>query len=1209
MRIDKDLATIIQLANLPFFEDGVLRVLNRLYYPLRQEFIQCKTPDEVGKALETRFTDGLSAILAGAWTLVMVAHQNEELGPQEQKTHLEKAVSLVAGARSGLTTTMSLVLKPLLQETFVAIDRGLSAEDSLRSLIADRTQAVYEEADKIGRRMAELTPDYGNILIHSSEALYPAMLIRHLLRQKKDINIYIPEQRPTCQGSRLVATAIHEMGGQVTVIPDTAVAYIMKRKRVQTLFTCSDLLYTDTFAVTPIGGFQYAMAAKYWGIPHYLIGRVEAGSIKSSILALEEFPAKEATEIYGEGITLKDIHGYAPAHDVMPPELCDAFILPEGTYSLTDLIASFVGGGILDASISAGKDIPTTGRLGDLEALGTYRQEQIAQDRADRLARLGQEAEEADAKEPADLTEESGSATEEVSVIKEEVSVIKDDSISENLQDKTSQPALLNYANLEADLEGFSELNTTPESEKTPKFDGDDERKHIPVLDNNPEESLFLEESEDTFSEVSLEAAMDGTDERETRSETGPQLVQSQDDLTQVTLEESRSAYHDDQASSQMKSERVQFLETPSEPMAERSEALEVTDSLEAHESDAQVSSSEYELNSVSPLNLEEKIPTSEEKLASFEEKSAKIKEVTGGEPGASKEELDAPDESGQTRGTEGSIDEEPEEERVGEDPVSADAGPADDDKTTIEDEESFEAEIGPEPGNSNRVQENLEESREAKQDMNKDDLANFFNVPGENTPNPISNDDFFDSSLNPSAGEGTQVSGQDQDADAFFRPAQESSQNDSFFRSVGKEESGAPSSEVDLDQEAMAKSYEDQASFFGPMGSEEKKEEDITSDPFASPAALSSDPFFQAPVDDSASFFQPQSPASQVVTPQVAPAEAASPKMPAARAMAPATSTQADGEPALIFSDGRKIYSYDDLQPSVSKQLQKLKAPLKDLDVRMVESMEREAVLAMVAQKSGQDGETADAEGNPRRPIQDIPGVKKAHVKVNVSQLDNNAYVPSQDDFAKAREQLEMMANEAIAKTPKRLIMKAKEEEERVLNIDTEELNKPLRSPAPPTASNVVVDIGLGAQNLGNPSMERLQQNFQHATPPAATPPTPSTFPPAWSASAPSNAPQEEKGLRSFIPSGGQNSSRRGIFGSIFSGGRDRQDEVKHSVPASPAPAASAPSVQPWQAGPAASSDTPAGSRPTIPYDQDAEDIPAWQLSMLQKTQDIDGE
>lgn len=1195
MRLDQDLATTIQYANLPCFEDGVLRVLNRLYYPLRQEFIQCKTPDEVAKALETRFTDGLSAILAGAWTLVMVAHQNADLGSQEQKTQLERAASLLAGARSGLTMTMNLTLKPLLQEAFVSIDRGLSVEDRLRSMISDRCHAAYEEADKIGQRMADLTPDYGNILIHSSEALYPAMLTRHILQQKKDINIYIPEQRPSCQGSRLVATAIHEMGGQVTVIPDTAVAYIIKRKRVQTLFTCADLLYTDTFAVTPIGGFQYAMAAKYWGIPHYLIGRVEEGSIKSSVLALEEFPAKEATEIYGEAITSKDVIGYAPAHDVMPPELCDAFILPESTYSLTDLIAFFVGKGILDASISAGKDIPMTGHLEDLESLGTYRQEQIAQERADRLVHLGKVAEQKDS-----LEEEQSIAPENEYVVEESTSTenslpLESISVQENIPE-----------------ESISVQESIPEK-SAPTLDKLPEIEESPDLTNTPKEpSSFnqLEETDEktdekTVTEDLLEDSVDGHNELEAEGYTSNQHSTELTSLDQEKVGDPRSAYHDDQASPQTFSNDTTHWEKSPEPMTEGLESSKDDNSLTEFESADQVSSIESDGDSFPEPDSEEKISESGENLVSFEEKSAKIEEVAGGEPGPSDDELSAADKSGQPEDTGGSADEEPGEERADEDLVSANAGPADNDSITIEDAESLKTEVGTEPGDPDQVQETLEESREAKQDMNNDDLANFFNVPGENTPNPTSNDDFFDSRLNPSAGEGTQVSGQDQDTDAFFQPAQKNSDNDSFFRPVGEEESGTSSTEGDLDQEAMAKSYEDQASFFGPMGGESNKKEEGTVDPFAAAPASSSsdsDAFFQPSSSDNDSFFQASSPA-----PQAAPVQPASFQGTPDPTMSTVAPSQLDGEPALVFSDGRKIYSYDDLQPSVSKQLQKLKAPLKDLDVRMVESMEREAVLAMVQQKSGQE-EGADAEVKPRRPIQDIPGVKKAHVKVNVSQLDNHAYVPSQDDFAKAREQLEMMANEAIAKTPKRIIMKAKEEEDRVLNIDTEELNKPLRTPTPPTSSNVVVDIGLGAQNLGAQTMERLQQTFQHATSTASSTPAPSAFSQAWPSSTPSNPPQQEdKGLRSFIPTGGQNSSRRGIFGSIFSGGRDRQEETKHSGPANSASAPSVPPVQPWQAGPAANTEGQGNPRPSIAYDQDAEDIPAWQLSMLQKTQDID--
>lgn len=55
-RADRGLAFMLQYENIAWYENGTVRILDRRVYPTKVEFVECKTVQEVAKAITDMVT-------------------------------------------------------------------------------------------------------------------------------------------------------------------------------------------------------------------------------------------------------------------------------------------------------------------------------------------------------------------------------------------------------------------------------------------------------------------------------------------------------------------------------------------------------------------------------------------------------------------------------------------------------------------------------------------------------------------------------------------------------------------------------------------------------------------------------------------------------------------------------------------------------------------------------------------------------------------------------------------------------------------------------------------------------------------------------------------------------------------------------------------------------------------------------------------------
>lgn len=156
--------------------------------------------------------------------------------------------------------------------------------------------------------------------------------MRTAKKQGKRIYVYIPETRPTLQGSRLTAFELVRDGFRCKLLADTAVGHIMAKGMVDKVIVGADRIMRDGHIFNKIGTSQLAILAKTFKIPFIAAAPSSSFDLYSDIkeIEIEERDPEEVTTIKGRRIAAKGVPILNPAFDLTPPHLIDAIVTERG---------------------------------------------------------------------------------------------------------------------------------------------------------------------------------------------------------------------------------------------------------------------------------------------------------------------------------------------------------------------------------------------------------------------------------------------------------------------------------------------------------------------------------------------------------------------------------------------------------------------------------------------------------------------------------------------------------------------------------------------------------------------------------------------------------------------------------------------------------------------------------------------------------------
>lgn len=340
-RADNDLAFLLRYENIAWYEDGMVKILDRRIYPIRIEFVTCTKHQEVAQAIADMVTQSGGPYTAAAMGMALAAYECRDKSEQDMVEYLQQAADTLSHARPTTAAKMEEITAKCLQVAKQAMAEGKNVATAIFEHAVNDVNQKYLRYERTGEYLASKFPKNGTVMTMCFAETIIGMMLRACRKNGNEIKVICPETRPYFQGARLTASCIKDMGFDVTVITDNMPAYTMKAKNVDVFTTAADVITMDGYVVNKVGTFQIALAAHYWGIPYFVTGSPNRAHPTISTVTIEERDPGLAVESLGIKTVLDGVKGYYPAFDITPPKFCDGVVTDKGIFAPLNLNAYF----------------------------------------------------------------------------------------------------------------------------------------------------------------------------------------------------------------------------------------------------------------------------------------------------------------------------------------------------------------------------------------------------------------------------------------------------------------------------------------------------------------------------------------------------------------------------------------------------------------------------------------------------------------------------------------------------------------------------------------------------------------------------------------------------------------------------------------------------------------------------------------------------
>ena len=321
------------------WEDNSVIMIDQTKLPKNLEFVTYTDYKEVVHAIRTLVVRGAPAIgVSGAFGLALASIQSNATEKDQLIKDLETAKKLLLETRP-TAVNLSWGLEKIME----VAKQGKTVSE-IRDTVITKAKQMAEEDININKRMgkngAELFHDNDTIMTHCNAGALATVgygtalgVIRATKESGKNIKVIATETRPVQQGSRLTAFELKHDKIDVSLIPDTAVGYIMANGLVNGVIVGADRILRTGHVFNKIGTYQIAIMAKKHNIPFYVAAPLSTFDLKSNNpkdIIIEQRNASEVTGI-GDNKTAPDgIDVINPAFDMTPPELISGIITENG---------------------------------------------------------------------------------------------------------------------------------------------------------------------------------------------------------------------------------------------------------------------------------------------------------------------------------------------------------------------------------------------------------------------------------------------------------------------------------------------------------------------------------------------------------------------------------------------------------------------------------------------------------------------------------------------------------------------------------------------------------------------------------------------------------------------------------------------------------------------------------------------------------------
>ncbi len=318
--------------------DAGVVMIDQTRLPFAEEFVTCRTYNEVARAIRDMIIRGAPAIgVAAAMGVALgVLHADEA----NLDADFERICQTLAATRPTAVNLFWAIDR--MKRKFAAVRRQPLAEIR-RTLVAEAQEVKREDiaiCEAIGRNGAILVPDNKTVLTHCNAgalatAGYGTALgvIRAAVSAGKHIDVFADETRPFLQGARLTVWELQQDDIPATLITDNMAGHFLKSGRIGCVVVGADRIAANGDVANKIGTYSVAVLAKENGVPFYVaapISTLDLTLVSGDQIPIEQRNASEVTHVFGVPVAPEETLVQNPAFDVTPNRYVTAIITERG---------------------------------------------------------------------------------------------------------------------------------------------------------------------------------------------------------------------------------------------------------------------------------------------------------------------------------------------------------------------------------------------------------------------------------------------------------------------------------------------------------------------------------------------------------------------------------------------------------------------------------------------------------------------------------------------------------------------------------------------------------------------------------------------------------------------------------------------------------------------------------------------------------------
>jgi len=333
---EAELPLLVRRAGMAEWDDGLVTILDRRALPMSEIYVECRTTEEVAKAIEEMVIQGaFSLSIAAGYGLALAGLR----GPDVPGAIHAAATRLRSTRPTGLA--LQRMMNACLQRADAAMAAGQNPVDAIVATVDHAAATLARQGWKTGQRAAALLEDGTSILTHCFPDRSYVYLLMEAAKAGKKLHVICSETRPYLQGARLTSLCAQQAGFSATVITDGMGGFLMRRGDIGAFVTAADRVCLDGTVCNKIGTYQYALAAKAHELPYYAL-RQSGPDTESAGEADIEVEMREGDALLycgGERTAPHGVQGLYPGFDITPPELVSAIVTDRGIFSPANINA------------------------------------------------------------------------------------------------------------------------------------------------------------------------------------------------------------------------------------------------------------------------------------------------------------------------------------------------------------------------------------------------------------------------------------------------------------------------------------------------------------------------------------------------------------------------------------------------------------------------------------------------------------------------------------------------------------------------------------------------------------------------------------------------------------------------------------------------------------------------------------------------------